>query len=244
MDVREGQGGQGRKGKEPQADQGRVVCSTTHLPMGPQRWLEGTASYMPCSTLPLRVRPVQLQWQLLRKWQLGGGRNRESVGSLCRGWQRRQNWGRSRDGTKGTGRTNGTRGTEGASIAKNGAQTQTCTQEGRKVRREEGTCRFPKAGRHTPAAAIVFSPLVLLFPPVFFGILFRLPMVRCGREEKKGVGGCCGRERREMRFEIVQKNVQPRNCPFGTVWRKHAFTALGGKLNACVQIKNSNEWEI
>ena len=35
-------------------------------------------------------------------------------------------------------------------------------------------------------------------------------------------------------FEFVQKIceyvVQPRICPFGTVWRKHAFTALGGKF--------------
>jgi hypothetical protein len=88
--------------------------------------------------------------------------------------------------------TNGTRGTEGVSSAKNGAQAKTCTQEGRKARREEGTHRFPKAGRYTPTAASVFSPLVLLFPAVFFGILFRLPMVRCGREGGRERAGAVG----------------------------------------------------
>ena len=166
---------------------------TTRLRMVPQRWLGGTAACMPYSTLTLRVRPVQLQCQLLRKQQLRGGGNREWVGSLCRWWQRRRNWGRSSDGTKGTGGTNGARGTEGASSAnKHGAQTQTCTQEGRKVRREEGPCRFLKAGRHAPAAAEIFSPLVLLFPAFFFGVRFRLPIARCGREGGRAWAGAVG----------------------------------------------------
>ena len=162
---------------------------------------------------------------------------------MCRWWQRRRNWGRSSDGTKGTGRTNGTRGTEGVSSAKHGAQTQTCTQEGRKARREEGPCRFPQAGRHTPTAAEIFSPLVLLFPAFFFGIRFRLPTVRCGREGGREWASAVGAKGVRWDLKLFKKIVQPRICPFGTAWRKHAFTALGGKLNACVQIKNSNEWE-
>ena len=96
--IWEGRGGGGRNGKEGQEDVGWVVFRTTHLRMVPQRWLGGTAACMPYSTLPLRVRPVQLWCQLLRKYQLRGGRNMTWVGSLCRGWQRRQNWGRSSDG--------------------------------------------------------------------------------------------------------------------------------------------------
>ena len=69
-------------------------------------------------------------------------------------------------------------------------------------------CRFPKAGRYTPAAAEIFSPLVLLFPhrECFFGIRFRLPIGTLWERGRKRVGECCGSERSEMRFEIVQKN--------------------------------------
>ena len=168
------------------------------------------------------------------------------VGSLCRGWQRRRNWGRSSDGTKGTGRTNGTRGTEGVSSAKHGAQTQTCTQEGRKVRREEGPYRFPKAGRYTPTAAEIFSPLVLLFPyrACFFGIRFSLPITTLWERGRKRVGGCCGSERSELKFEIVQKKLYnhefARSVPYGENTLLRLWEV---NLNAYVQIRNFNEWE-
>ena len=91
----------------------------------------------------------------------------------------------------------------------------------RKARREEGPYRFPKAGRCTPAAAEIFSPLVLLFPyrACFFGIRFSLPITTLWERGRKRVGGCCGSERSELKFEIVQKKLYnhefARSVPYG-----------------------------
>ena len=104
-----------------------------------------------------------------------------------------------------------------------------CTQEGRKVRREKGPYRFPKAGRYTPAAAEIFSPLVLLFPyrACFFGIRFSLPITTLWERGRKRVGGCCGSERSELKFEIVQKNCTTTNLPVRYRMEKTRFYGFG-----------------
>ena len=53
---------------------------------------------------------------------------------------------------------------------------------------------------HVPDAVTVFWlfwPRLRLFPPVFFGVLFRLTMVRCGREGRREWVGAVG-EKGEM----------------------------------------------
>ena len=49
---------------------------------------------------------------------------------------------------------------------------------------------------------------------------------------------------RDLKLFKKKKCTTTNFYPFGTVWRKHAFTALGGKLNAYVQTTNSNECKI